>query len=174
MRALIIGGASCGKSEYAEALAMQRPGKRYYVASLMPLDEGSLQCIARHQNMRAQKGFITLERYTDLAGLRLPTRGTVLLECLGNLVANELFAPDGAGAGGAADAIVSGITALGRQCDDLIVVTNDVFADDCDYDDDMLRYMHTLARLNRALARRFDRVVEVVCGIPLMLKGEKP
>lgn len=174
MRTLIIGGASCGKSEYAEALTMQRPGKRYYVASLMPLDEGSRKCIARHQNMRAQKGFITLERYTDLAGLYLPARGTALLECLGNLVANELFAPGGAGADNAEDAIVSGIAALGHQCDDLIVVTNDVFADGCDFDGDMLRYIHTLAHLNRALARCFDRVVEVVCGIPLILKGEKP
>ena len=153
---------------------MQRPGKRYYVASLMPLDEGSRKCIARHQNMRAQKGFITLERYTDLAGLYLPARGTALLECLGNLVANELFAPGGAGADDAADAIVSGIAALGQQCDDLIVVSNDVFADNCEYDDDLLRYLHTLAYLNRACARCFDRVVEVVCGIPLMLKGEKP
>lgn len=171
MQTLVIGGASCGKSEYAEALAMRCPGKRYYVASLMPLDEASLKCISRHQHMRAQKGFVTLERYTDLAGLCLPARGTVLLECLGNLVANELFAPDGAG-DAATDAIVSGITALGRQCDDLIVVTNDVFSDGCAYDGDILRYLHTLAYLNRALARCFDCVVEVVCGIPLVLKGE--
>ena len=33
MRALVIGGAASGKSEYAEALAISLPQPRFYVAT---------------------------------------------------------------------------------------------------------------------------------------------
>ncbi|EKN4879119.1 bifunctional adenosylcobinamide kinase/adenosylcobinamide-phosphate guanylyltransferase, partial [Yersinia enterocolitica] len=33
-----------------------------------------------------------------------------------------------------------------------------------------LAYLDVLARLNRAVARRADRVYEVVCGIPIAWK----
>jgi adenosylcobinamide kinase/adenosylcobinamide-phosphate guanylyltransferase len=120
--------------------------------------------------MRAEKGFHTMERYTDLAGLVLPERGTVLLECLGNLTANELFSESGSKSG-AYDAIMKGIEKLEAQCDDLVVVSNDVFSDGNVYTDETMRYIETLAAINRALGHRYDRVVELVCGIPLMHKG---
>ena len=42
------------------------------------------------------------------------------------------------------------------------------------YDPDSLAYLDVLARLNRAVAARADGVYEVVCGIPVAWKGEKP
>ena len=35
------------------------------------------------------------------------------------------------------------------------------------------RYLSMLAGLNCRLARQADRVVEVVCGLPVLWKGEK-
>ena len=35
-------------------------------------------------------------------------------------------------------------------------------------------YLDGLARLNRAVAQRADRVYEVVCGIPIAWKGANP
>ncbi len=47
--------------------------------------------------MRADKHFETLERYTDLAGLEVPEDSILLLECMSNLTANEMFDESGAG-----------------------------------------------------------------------------
>lgn len=63
---------------------------------------------------------------------------------------------------------------LRGQTAHLIVVTNELFSDGGDYDRDTLRYLEVLAGLNRTLAARADRVVEVVCGIPVVWKGEAP
>ncbi len=173
MEILVIGGTASGKSEYAETLAMQYRPPRCYIATMMSGDAESLTRIERHQKIRAEKGFITIERYTDLAELRLPPCNTVLLECLGNLVANELFTPDGAGEW-VAGTILSGFAALRNQYGNLIVVTNDVFGDGNIYHNGTQRYLETLGSLNRVLAERFDRVIEVVCGIPILLKGGIP
>ena len=170
MRALVIGGAASGKSEYAEALAIGLPGPHFYVATMKPCDEEDWQRIEKHRAMRAEKGFTTVERYTNLSCLTLPARGTVLLECLGNLAANELFLPEGAGLD-AQDAIVRGIEKLLTQCHNLVVVSNDIFAGGCDYAGDTGRYLELAAGVNRSLAERFDRVAEIVCGIPLTVKG---
>ena len=45
--------------------------------------------------MRAGKGFETIERYTELDELLIPKDCVVLLECMSNLVANEMFREDG-------------------------------------------------------------------------------
>lgn len=82
-------------------------------------------------------------------------------------MANELFDPDGGGPGCA----LSGVEAMLEQCRHLTVVTNEVFSGGMDYQGDTLAYLHELARTNRALAARADRVVEVVCGLPNALKG---
>jgi adenosylcobinamide kinase/adenosylcobinamide-phosphate guanylyltransferase len=169
MRTIVLGGAACGKSEYAEALAVSLPLPRFYIATMMPFDGEDILRIEKHRAMRAEKGFHTMERYTDLAGLRLPERGTVLLECLGNLTANELFSAGGA-LHGALEAIVEGVEKLEAQCDDLVVVSNDVFSDGSSYTEETMRYIETLAAINRTLARRYERVVELVCGIPLTYK----
>ena len=90
MTTLIIGGARSGKSAYAESLLAALPPPRWYVATMQPWDEECRARIAKHRRARAGKGFETLECSRALAALRLPRRGSALLECLGNLAANEL------------------------------------------------------------------------------------
>ena len=58
------------------------------------------ECAARvekHRRMRAAKQFETVECPLHLDAVHLPARGTALLEDLGNLTANELYDPAGAG-----------------------------------------------------------------------------
>ncbi len=170
MRTLVIGGAASGKSEYVESLAMKCPGPRYYIATMIPCDDESRMRIARHTRIRKKKGFSTIEQYTGISGLRIKSHGTVLLECLGNLVANEMFSPNGLDEACRSE-ILTGISTIENQCRDIIIVTNDVFADGCKYDDGSLHYLEMLGQLNRELAQRFEHVVEVVCGIPVAVKG---
>ena len=169
---LITGGAGSGKSAWAEELVCRLPGQRIYLATMRPWDGECRARIARHRAQRAGRDFITLERYTDLAGVapQIPEGANVLLECMGNLVANELYSPEGGGEG----AVLAGVEALERRCAHLTVVTNQVFSGGTDYSGETLDYLRALARIDRALAARAGCVVEVVCGLPNVWKGACP
>lgn len=169
MKVLITGGSASGKSKYAEAVAAVLPGPRFYIATMRPWDDECRARIAKHRRQREGLGFETVEHYGDLRELRLPARGTALLECMGNLTANVLF-----GQGRPADplaAVIQGLAVLAAQCEHLVVVTNEVFSDGIRYDGDMAAYLRLLAGLNASMGRDFDRVIEVVCGIPVAQKG---
>ena len=181
MVTLVIGGSGSGKSEYAEQLACREPGNRYYIATMEPYDGEMYSRIRRHQKMRKEKGFVTIERYRDLAGLELCAAGTILLECMSNLLANELYSacPDGTFSGGSrldeavAEKILAGIEHVIEQCENLIIVSNDMFSSGERYEAETLRYVRLLGRLNQSLAVRADCVCEVVCGIPVLWKDLK-
>lgn len=167
MFTLVIGGSASGKSAFAESLVMRLPGQRIYLATMRPWDGECLDRIARHRRLRRDKGFETLERYTDLAGAEAPRGANLLLECVSNLAANELYDPDGGGV----EALLRGVDALLERCENLTAVTNEVFSGGASYEGDTLEYLRALAQVNRALAERADAVAEVACGLPHVLKG---
>lgn len=166
MFTLVIGGSASGKSEYAEQQVMALPGRRWYLATMEPWDDECVARIAKHQAARAQREFTTVECYRNLPALALPPGGNVLLECLSNLTANERYGPE---AGGVAR-VLAGIEHLLETCTHLTVVTNEVFSGGAAYAGDTLAYLKDLAWLNRVLAQRADRVMELVCGLPNVLK----
>ncbi len=88
--------------------------------------------------------------------VRLPARGTALLEDLGNLTANELYDPAGAGENAAPRAFCRGWMPIAAQCENFIVVSNEVFSGGADYAGDTERYLLALAQVNNALAARAD------------------
>ena len=97
MLTVITGGSGSGKSAYAEDLILSYgPAERIYIATMYPFDEESHRRIERHRNMRKGKGFETLECYTGLDKVQVPAGSHILLECMSNLVANEMFQEDGA------------------------------------------------------------------------------
>lgn len=167
MLTLVIGGAASGKSEYAEARVLTLPGRRIYIATMEPFDDECRARIRKHRAMRAEKGFETVECYTGLAAALIPPGSNVLLECLGNLTANELFSPNGGGEA----AVIRGVDALCEKCENLTVVTNEVFSGGDAYEAGTLEYLRVLARVNRYIAAKADEVTELVCGIPNVLKG---
>lgn len=172
MLALVLGGAASGKSEYAEQLAMSLAPRRYYIATMQVDDAESEQRIARHRQMRAGKGFSTVERALDLAGLELHDPGAAaLLECASTLVGNELCLPGGAGEGAAA-AIMAGIESLRAGGLNVVVVSNDVFGAGAAATPEMRAYMRELGRLNCLIAAAAGCVVEVCCGLPIYHKGK--
>ena len=170
MLTLVIGGAGSGKSAFAEALVCRRNGKKLYLATMLPHGAEALTRIEKHRAQRAGRGFETLERGLDMEHAAIPAGADILLEDLSNLLANEIFDP----AGGGVDAVRRGIEHLISESDNLTVVTNEIFSDGADYDVESLRYMRLLAELNREIAARADLAVELVCGLPNVLKGELP
>ena len=188
MMTLVTGGSGSGKSEYAERLAAAGGTPRIYVATMIPWDDEGRRRIEKHRAMRAGKGFETVECYTGLERLagelarRLeeePRRGeehsearagSILLECVSNLTANEFYSPENAGREDLAGLLADEILALRSVCGHLVVVTNNVFNDGEDYDGETVRYMEILADVNRRLTAAADAAVEVIFGIPVKLK----
>ena len=168
MLTLVIGGSGSGKSVYAERLAASFPGKKVYLATMEPFDDECRARIRRHRDQRKTIGFETVECYTNLAGADIPAGACVLLEDLSNLLANEMFSPEGGGIG----QVRRGLAAVEAACGHLIVVTNEVFSGGDRYEGETVQFMKNLAVLNRELAARAQSAVEVVSTIPVELQKE--
>lgn len=180
---LVTGGSASGKSEYAEELVLRQDrSRRIYIATMHAWDEESKQRIRTHRQMRSRKQFTTVERYTELKTLNLkkelrhslPLCGeeqsfVVLLECMSNLVANEVYELGGSAAE-VAGRVLAGVLHLREQAEGLIIVTNEVFSDEGNYDEETKRYLSILGEINRRLAELAEEVYEVVYGIPVVIK----
>ena len=162
---------------------------------MYPFDEESRKRVQRHRKMRQGKGFETVECYTGLDKIRLPENCTVLLECMSNLVANEMFPPVDASGMQAAEAekealdalenmkdyetaqishvskkVLKEVSILSENVAELVIVTNNVFEDGVCYDQSTMNYIKAMGIVNRGLAAIAERVVEVVAGIPVTVK----
>ncbi len=177
MLTLIMGGAASGKSGFTEALAASSGAEeKYYIATMKPEGDGAAERIERHRRRRADKDFITVECPEHLESLNITSeyeKTLILLEDLGNLVANEQF-----DAGGADDEItariMAGIGSLCARAGYVYIVGDDIFSDTADYDDDTLRYMRLLAKVSADISDIADNVYYVVSGIALPLKEKIP
>lgn len=227
---IVYGGSASGKSSYAESFAMslQGEGRLLYIATMYPykwgkaeIDSETMQRINRHRAMRADKGFDTVECYRHVEHIVAKRQDVLLLECMSNLLANEMYLEpendDGRLAEPHAEAqpmsevekagtdcnagsdvektgiageagfemsktmspvskkIVQALVDLSARVQELVIVTNDVFSDggSLTYDESTREYVKNLAEINCALAREAATVTEVVCGIPVKIKGDK-
>ena len=104
--------------------------------------------------------------------IRMPV---ALLECMSNLVANEMF-PETVGDeinANCVENIVRQIRHLKDQTGHLVIVTNQIFEDGIIYEPETMEYIRNLGQINQQLAEMADSVIEVVAGIPIFIKGEK-
>ena len=144
MMELVTGGSGSGKSAYAEdricALyeEYRKTGKKeqklYYIATMYPYGTETEEKIADHRRRREGKGFRTLEWYTNItekihqfeaSGEAL---GCVLLECVSNLAANELYMEEGA-KDEAVRVVAQAMAMLKKKSCHLVVVTNEIFSE---------------------------------------------
>lgn len=202
MMLVITGVSASGKSACAERRAVELAdgGPLYYVAAMEPYGEEGRRRIERHRRLREGKGFVTVECYrdieraVDMIGASRCMEATVLVECMSNLLANEMFSrgaepgtaelgpTDPTGRDSAADVwrddgderqrrlldkMLSGLSYLSGQCRNLIVVTNEVFSDGGAYGEETEVYIKLLGALNQRLVEMADEAVEVVYTVPL-------
>lgn len=171
MLELVTGGSGSGKSAYAESRICeynrQDPKPLFYIATMYPYGEETEKKIERHRILRKGKGFETLEWYMGFEQhlKNKPLVGAnVLLECMSNLVANEMYMESGAG-GHADQVILEGIRELNQQCSNLVIVTNEVFSESVPNSTEMKEYKRILGRINCEIAAMADQVTEVIYGI---------
>ena len=179
MTILITGGSGSGKSAYAEDIAVSLAAgadirSLYYLATMQVYGEEGRKKVERHRILREGKGFETLEQPVNIEEVLKRMKGgpgIVLLECMSNLAANEMFSPDGVKtAGEVADSVCRGIFMLAEKTEYLIIVTNNVFEDGIGYETATKDYMEALGRINERLALLAQEVTEVVAGLPVKWK----
>ena len=178
MIVLITGGSGSGKSEYAEKLTMELGTKNmcYYIATMEKSSDEAEKRIKRHRKLREDKPFVTIEKPYAINELELDKGATILLECVSNLLANELYMPyreRKRKETSIAKGIVEEILSLTEKCENAVLVTNDIFSDGCTYDDEVRYYIEELGKINQLLAQKADLFIEVVCGIPVVWKGKQ-
>ena len=178
MMTLIIGGSGSGKSAYAEdyTISLSEDRKKYYIATMQIYDEEGKRKVERHRMLRGGKGFSTIEQPVDIgkAAEKLEAEDrTALLECVSNLTANEMFSGEVPGTEEViTEKIVGGIAVLNRELTHLVIVSNNVFEDGNVYDKTTMAYIRAMGRINQKLAEMADEVVEVVVGIPIVIKNK--
>ena len=173
MLTLVTGGSGSGKSEFAEDMSVSYESKNLiYIATMFPYDDECFKKIERHRIMRENKNFSTIESFINLKKVEIPKNSTVLLDCMSNLVANEMYHENGAKEK-TVDSILEGIKHINSIADNLVIVTNEVFSDGIEYDSETKKYLKNLGDINSEIGRISDNVVEVVYTIPIYHKGGK-
>lgn len=222
---VITGGSGSGKSAFAEDCIVQLHKKHleqnasdmeldekiplYYIATMMPFGKEMEEKIQRHRQMRAGKGFDTIECFMNLSeeaasfngsleetslketSVKFIIKPDVLLECMSNLVANEWFdfvqncektsedRTDSFKKGSCFSnenislmigKIWQGIQLLIVNCQNLVIVTNEVCSESVKDTIEMDCYKQILSGINCRMAAVADKVTEVVYGIPVQIK----
>ena len=176
---LVTGGASSGKSAFAEGL-IEKSGKKkkIYIATTRPYDDECIKRIERHRLLRKDKGFETAEIYGRISDEKISDNmknTAVIFECMSNYLGNNMFDENGMknNIDSFAEELAEDICSLSDKADYTVVVTNEIFSDGEAYSAETMKYIEILGYLNRRLAEKADCVYEVVCGIPVVLKEDK-
>ena len=166
---LIIGTNSSGKSLKAERIAcLLEAEKRYYLATMLIYDEDGRKRVEKHRKQREGKGFETLEIPfaidNALDMIKDKENSVVLLECISNLVGNEMYEnprrnklckhnPDLF-----ADQVASDVRKLAECVKDTIIVSNEFVADK--NSDEMTRlYIQLCSMVNDRIKAFADKVI---------------
>ncbi len=196
MMVLVVGGSGSGKSSYAEKVTVSLAqesvkeitksentslsdfklniAKKYYLATMQVFDDEGRKKVDRHRKLRNGKGFFTIEQPVRISSaLEKMEDGdrAVLLECISNLTANEMFSEKKTMTEiQVTENVIRDIKMLKEQTNHLVVVSNNIFEDGITYDETTTKYIRAMGKINQKLAALADRVVEVVAGIPVTLK----
>ena len=178
---LVIGTQNSGKSELAEKISMDTgDSRRYYLATMKIYDDEGHKRVEKHRQQREGKGFVTIEHEYDLTAvldkIDSPKESTVLLECVSNLVGNELFenqiwkkkvlehlnAPDlDDRENDFADSISRDIKNLSDHVNNLIIVTNEYKDAGSNFDDETRLYVELLDMVNDRVIKFSDKVYDL-------------
>jgi adenosylcobinamide kinase / adenosylcobinamide-phosphate guanylyltransferase len=174
MLTLVTGGARSGKSRYALELA-GRYAKPAFIATAEPLDDELCERIRRHRRERPAS-FATFEEPVDLAAAlrRLPAATEVaVIDCLTMWLGNLYHRRGQQPAGDLHDfpEIGAFLAAAAAPPCPLVVVTNEVGLGIIAADAASRSFVDVAGRLNQEVAAQAQRVVLLVCGQPLVVKG---
>ncbi len=181
---LVLGGQRSGKSARAESLAAQwlaqAPGRKAVLIATARADDGEMkERIHRHRQDRAQR-LPTLQTVEEPLALALAIQqhsnlhSLVWVDCLTLWLTNLTIPAQGQGAAAVADPSLP-IDLLDRCLASVpgpvVLVSNEIGLGVVPMAALSRRFVDDLGRLNQRMAKRCERVVLMVAGCPLALKG---
>lgn len=176
MIVFVSGGAKNGKSGFAQNLAVKLAdgGKRYYVATMIPVDEEDRERIRRHVADRAGLGFETIECGGDiLSCLNYDKNGSFLLDSVTALLQNVMFPIEKNYEMDlkAAETCAQDVVRFAKSVANAVIVSDYIYSDARRYDESTECYRRCLANIDRLLAQVSDTVIEVSAGQLIFHKG---
>lgn len=167
---LVLGGAASGKSDVSERLVTATGKPRVYLATAQAFDTEMQRKVADHVERRGP-GWITREAPLDAAAVLsgLTPDQICLFDCATMWLSNQMLAETDLAA--AQDTL---LTALAACPAEVVVVSNEVGHGIVPDNALARRFREAQGRLNIALAARADTVLQVIAGLPQVLKGDRP
>jgi len=167
---LVLGGASSGKSNFAEKLVKSMAGRHVYLATAQAFDEEMAAKIVRHRTDRGD-GWTTVETPLDAAGAlgNFGSGDVVLFDCATLWLSNHMLAES--------DLIAQRnalMAALAKCKAPIVIVSNEVGQSGVPDNAMARQFRDAQGQLNQAIAAQCDLVVAVMAGLPLVLKGQLP
>lgn len=204
MLIFISGGVRSGKSSLGEKLAVSLAGenRKIYLATARHYDEEITKRIKIHQQNRAGKDFLTIDKSWDIGEVAatLEAEDTIIVDCLGTLLANEMFgrpelssesneisesSKSSTGTSFKVDnsemsspeligeKIHADFSLIHTKVANLIVVSNEVFTDGIQYAKLTEEYLENLAKLHIELAEASDAAIECLYSGYQCHKGQE-
>ena len=167
---LVLGGARSGKSRYAEGLIQALPPPWIYVATAQAGDIEMAERIAAHRAWRPE-GWQTIDAPHDLGSAlaAAPPNASLLVDCMTLWLSNRMLAQANM------ECEIPALAAALKRCrNPLVLVSNEVGSGIVPENVLARRFRDLQGQLNQNLAACADRVVLVVAGIPLIVKGCEP
>jgi adenosylcobinamide kinase/adenosylcobinamide-phosphate guanylyltransferase len=168
----VIGGCRSGKSSHALELAEKMTAnERIFIATCVPQDGEMRQRVAKHRQNRNQS-WKTVE-----APLHLPqaimdharAEDVVLVDCLTLWISNLLMENENPSA--VEGQISRLVQAVQSAAGPLMLVSNEVGTGIVPENKLARRYRDLVGSVNQEVASHVDKVVWVVAGIPVTIKG---
>ena len=168
----VIGGCRSGKSGHAQALAEEIEGKKLYLATCVPHDDEMQARVRLHQQQRGDQ-WETLEEPLDIAkAIAFAGRdySVILVDCLTLWISNLLLSPEeDADLESACQELIESLQSA--RCP-VILVSNEVGAGIVPENELARRYRDQAGWVNQQIAAAVDRVICMVAGIPVTIKGK--
>lgn len=168
---LVLGGVRSGKSRYALQLAAGAQRVTFLATAERCEDEEMQRKIERHRAERPQQ-WKTIEEPLNVASAiqAVSDCDLLLIDCL-TLFAGKLLDVCGEDAAALSENIAALCTALEAAPCAIVLVSNEVGSGVVPAFELGRRYRDLLGEINQRVAAIADRVVLMVAGLPLVLKG---
>ncbi|SFE05322.1 adenosylcobinamide kinase /adenosylcobinamide-phosphate guanylyltransferase [Sulfitobacter brevis] len=164
----VLGGAASGKSVWAEKLIESTDLELFYLATGRVLDDEVKSRVKIHRDRRIAR-WQTVEEPLDLAEAlsKLAPHQAVLIDCATMWLSNHLM--EGSDLGTAQRELLSALQICAAPW---VIVSNEVGQGIVPDNKLARQFREAQGRLNIALAGHADLAVQVIAGLPQVLKGE--
>lgn len=170
MRTLILGGVRSGKSRHAEQLASGHGGSVAVIVTATAGDEEMAARIAAHRARRPANWHVVEEPIAVAAALLELARpdSTVIVDCLTLWLTNILTHPDASLLRRESEALLEAVRSVQGP---VILVSNEVGSGVVPVSELARRFTDATGTLHQRLGEACERVVWMVAGLPLTIKG---